>query len=100
MRQTARLIELAVARGYRIHAPRDAARRGGTVAFDVPHGYEVSKVLLAQQIVIDYRVGAGIRVAPHFYTTDEELEVCVGAIDACLATGSWAQYSGQTSVVT
>src|SRR5205823_1995269 len=43
MRQTARLIELADARGYRVTAPRDPSRRGGTVAFDVPHGEEVSE---------------------------------------------------------
>ena len=99
-RQTARLIELAEARGYRVHAPRDPDRRGGTIAFDVPHGYEVSKYLLSRQIIVDYRVGAGIRVAPHFYTTDDEIETCVAAIDDCLATGSWAQFAGQTAVVT
>ena len=43
MRQTARLIELADARGYAHSAPRAAERRGGTVAFDVPHGYEVAQ---------------------------------------------------------
>jgi kynureninase len=86
-RQTARLMELADARGYRVHAPRDPARRGGTVAFDVPHGREVAQCLLARDIVIDYRPGAGIRVAPHFYTSDEELDAAVGAIDEVLATG-------------
>jgi kynureninase len=100
VRQTARLIELADARGYRVSAPRDDARRGGTVAFDVPHAYEVAQALLARDIVIDYRPGAGIRVAPHFYTTDEELEAAVAAIDEILATESWRAFSGRTSVVT
>jgi kynureninase len=99
-RQTARLIQLAEDRGYRVHAPRDPERRGGTVAFDVPHGYEVSKYLLSRQIIVDYRVGAGIRVAPHFYTADAEIDACVAAIDECLATGAWAQFAGQMSVVT
>ena len=49
MRQTARLIELADARGYHVTAPRDPARRGGTVAFDVPHAYGVAQALLAQR---------------------------------------------------
>jgi kynureninase len=100
IRQTSALIALAEARGYRVHAPRDPARRGGTVAFDVPNGYEVSKYLISQQIIVDYRVGAGIRVAPHFYTTDEELDQCVAAIDDCLATGAWTRFAGQRSVVT
>jgi kynureninase len=99
-RQTARLMELADARGYRVHAPRDPARRGGTVAFDVPHGREVAQCLLARDIVIDYRPGAGIRVAPHFYTSDEELDAAVGAIDEVLATGAWREYADRQSVVT
>lgn len=99
-RQTRRLIELADARGYRVHAPRDDARRGGTVAFDVPHGYEVAQALLARDIVIDYREGAGIRVAPHFYTSDDELERAVLAIDQVLATGEWKRYAGRRGTVT
>jgi len=84
MRQTARLIELADARGYRVTAPRDPERRGGTVAFDVPHGQEVSEQLLANDVLVDYRPNAGIRVAPHFYTTDEELERVVEMMDECV----------------
>jgi kynureninase len=100
VRQTSRLIALADARGYTVHAPRDAARRGGTVAFDVPHAYEVTQYLLARDIVVDYRPGAGIRVAPHFYTSDEELEAAVAAMDECLASGAWRQYEGRRTVVT
>jgi kynureninase len=99
-RQTGRLLELADARGYRAHAPREAARRGGTVAFDVPHGYEVAQFLLARDIIVDYRPGAGIRLAPHFYTSDEELVRAVETIDESLATGSWRQYGERSSVVT
>jgi len=95
MRQTARLIELADARGYHVTAPRNPEQRGGTVAFDVPHGYEVSEALLANDVLVDYRPGAGIRVAPHFYTTDEELERVVAMIDDILATGSWQAHGGR-----
>lgn len=99
MRQTARLIELADARGYRIHAPRDPNQRGGTVAIDVPHAYEVAQCLLARDILIDYRPGAGIRVAPHFYTRDDELESAVAAMDEALETGAWEQYATRDPVV-
>ena len=99
-RQTARLIALADARGFPVHAPRDAARRGGTVAFDVPHGPAVAQALLSRDIVIDYRPGAGIRVAPHFYTTDEELEAAVTALDDILATRAWEAYAASRPVVT
>lgn len=100
MRQTSRLIELADEQGYPVHAPRDPARRGGTVAFDVPHGYEVAQYLLARNILVDYRPGAGIRIAPHFYTRDDELEAAVAAIAHALATGEWAGYTTRKSVVT
>lgn len=100
IRQTTRLIELADERGYAIRAPRDPERRGGTVAFDLPHADEVAQWLLANQVLVDYRPGAGIRIAPHFYTSDAELEHAIGLIDDALATGAWARYAKRTSAVT
>jgi len=100
VRQTSRLIELADARGYPVTAPRDPARRGGTVAFDVPHAREVALALLADNVVVDYRPGAGIRVAPHFYTSDEELEAAVTLIDDILAQERWRKYADEVHVVT
>jgi kynureninase len=100
MRQTARLIELADARGFAVTAPRDANRRGGTVAFDVPHAREVAQALLARDVIVDYRPGAGIRVAPHFYTTDDEVESVVGTIDEILATDAWKAHATDRLVVT
>lgn len=100
IRQTTRLIELADARGYRVNAPRDAARRGGTVAVDVPHAFEVSQFLLARDILVDYRPGAGIRIAPHFYTSDAELDAAIEAIDEALDTEGWREHAGGRTVVT
>jgi kynureninase len=99
-RQTARLIQLADERGFAVHAPRDPERRGGTVAFDVPQGPAVAQALLSRDIVIDYRPGAGIRVAPHFYTTDEELEAFIVALDDILATRAWEAFAANRPVVT
>lgn len=93
IRQTEWLIAAADARGYRVHAPRNSAQRGGTVAFDVPHGHEVAQFLLSRNIIVDYRVGAGIRIGPHFYTRDDELDACIGAIEECLSSGAWEQFS-------
>ncbi|MGA3187893.1 MAG: aminotransferase class V-fold PLP-dependent enzyme [Bryobacteraceae bacterium] len=80
MRQTARLIQLAEEAGFRINSPRDPNRRGGTVVIDVPNGYEITKELGRRDYLVDYRPGAGIRVAPHFYSTDEELDLVIGEI--------------------
>ncbi|HEX2693360.1 MAG TPA: aminotransferase class V-fold PLP-dependent enzyme [Gemmatimonadaceae bacterium] len=100
VRLTSRLIDLALERGYIVKAPRDPARRGGTVAVDVPHGYEVAQHLLSRDILVDYRVGAGIRIAPHFFTKEEELEEAVHEIDAALESDTWQRYSERIAVVT
>jgi len=100
VRLTSHLIDLADARGYTVNAPRDPAHRGGTVAIDVPHGYEVTQHLLSRNILVDYRVGAGIRIAPHFFTRDDELDEAVSEIDKALESGSWQRFSEKIAVVT
>ena len=100
IRQTTRLIEMADARGFTVRAPRDPQRRGGTVAVDMPHAYEMSQYLLARDIVVDFRPGAGIRIAPHFYTTDEEVERVMTAMDEALESGEWKQHQRGHAVVT
>ncbi|MFI5230994.1 MAG: aminotransferase class V-fold PLP-dependent enzyme [Gemmatimonadales bacterium] len=100
MRHTARLVALADAHGYPVSAPRDPLKRGGTVAFDVPHGAEVAQALLARDVIIDYRPGAGIRVAPHFYTSDDEVERVVGETKDILESGAWKQFAGSRPTVT
>jgi len=49
---------------------------------------------------VDYRPSAGIRIAPHFYTSDAELEGAVAAIDEALESGAWREFAGAASVVT
>jgi kynureninase len=100
VRQTQRLLELADRHGYRCTTPRDPARRGGTVAIDVEHGYEVSQSLKSLDILCDYRPGAGIRLSPHFYTRDRELDEALEAIGEILATGAWRAFTAGRSTVT
>ena len=86
MRQTAKLYELALEAGFKVNSPKDPAQRGGTVTVDVPNGYEVTQELLRRDFLLDYRPGAGIRVAPHFYTKDEELEQVMSEIGSIART--------------
>ena len=72
-RQTQHLIELADRAGHTVRSPRDPELRGGTIILDVPKGKEVTAELGRRQILVDYRPGAGIRIAPHFYTSDDEI---------------------------
>ncbi|HXF05045.1 MAG TPA: aminotransferase class V-fold PLP-dependent enzyme [Blastocatellia bacterium] len=89
MRQTNRLIELADDAGFRVASPRESASRGGTVVLDVPHGQAVTRELIRRNILVDYRPGAGIRLGPHFYTTDDELEWCIREIQTILQTRAY-----------
>ena len=84
-RLTARIITLADQRGWRVSAPRDPACRGGTVAVDVPHSKEVCAELLKRDILVDWRPGAGVRMSPHFYHKEEEIDCALAAIDEILA---------------
>ncbi len=85
MRQTARLIELAEEAGFKVNSPKSPKERGGTVVMDVPNGYEVTKELARRDCLVDFRPGAGIRVAPHFYSKDEELDAIVSEIQEIVA---------------
>jgi Kynureninase len=73
LRQTQLLMDLADEAGFPVRTCRQPHLRGGVVILDVPDGKEVTKELLRREILVDYRPGAGIRIAPHFYSTDEEV---------------------------
>jgi kynureninase len=70
------------------------------VALDIPNGLAVKRTLAAREILTDYRPGAGLRMAPHFYTSDDEIEAAVAAIDEILSTGEWRGFGGVQTIVT
>jgi kynureninase len=73
-RMTARVLELTEENGFSSVSSRDPERLAGTVAVQVPDGRHVSRRLKERDYLVDYRVGVGIRVSPHFYNTLEEIE--------------------------
>lgn len=95
LRQTARLVALAEERGHRVVSPREPARRGGSVTIDLPHGDALVAALGAREILVDYRPGAGVRVSPHFYTKDEELDLFFEEVARILETKAWAPFAGR-----
>jgi len=92
VRQTQKLIELLDAAGFKVTSPRDPARRGGTITVDVPHAAAVTAELVRREIICDYRPGAGIRLSPHFYTQDEELELAVGEMRRVVEERAYARH--------
>jgi len=77
-------MELADQRGWRVNTPRDAEKRGGTVSIEMPDSQEVCRELLKREVLVDWRPKAGVRMSPHFYTKDEELETAIAAVDEIL----------------
>lgn len=100
LRQTRLILDLADAAGYETRTPRLDADRAGTVTVNPPHAYEVSREMLARKFVVDFRANAGIRIAPHFYTTDDEVRATVNVIGEILADGSWQKHAQSREFVT
>lgn len=84
-RQIAKLIELADARGWKVNTPRDPEQRGGTASIDMPNSKEVCAELLKRDVLVDWRPKAGVRMSPHFYTEDRELDGAIAAVEEILS---------------
>ena len=74
---TRRLMVAAQAAGFRLNTPTVDDERGGSVVIDVPDGARVAEELLRRDVIIDHRPGAGIRMAPHFYNTEDDVDRAV-----------------------
>lgn len=92
LRQTARLIALADEHGWRVNSPRVEDKRGGTVVVDIPHAAAVVQELAGRNVLVDFRPGVGIRIAPHFYTADEELSTVMNEIEDILKRGTYKKH--------
>lgn len=93
VQMTTRVLEGAQARGWLVNTAENSAERAGTVSIDCPHAYEVSRELLAREIMIDFRPRAGIRISPHFYNTLEECDFALAQIEEILETRAWEKHA-------
>ena len=94
LRQTQLLIDLADEAGFVVRSPREPERRGGTVTIEVPDFPAVHRELTERQILCDFRPDAGIRLGPHFFTSDEELRFAVAQIGDILESGAHKRHLG------
>jgi kynureninase len=81
-RQVARLLDGFQAQGALVRGPADPARRGGSVVVDFDDAERVTAALIARGYTCDYRPGAGLRLGPHLYTTDDECDAVVAEVAA------------------
>lgn len=92
LRMTARILEGAKSRGWRVNTAENPAERGGTVSIDCPHAAEVCRELLAREILVDWRPAAGIRLSPHFYNREDECDFALTQMDEILRSNAWEKH--------
>jgi len=63
----------------------------------VPDFEAVHKELSEREILCDFRPDAGIRLGPHYFTSDEELEFALDQIAEILATRVHERWLGATA---
>jgi kynureninase len=97
VRQTELLIGLLDDAGFEVGSPRDSSRRGGTVTVRVPEFEAVHKELGERQVICDFRPDAGLRLGPHYFTTDDELRDAVSEITDIVASGAYERHLGATA---
>ena len=105
LRQTELIIEKAKERGFRAYTPEENNLRGGAVSVSLPHAFPVKQALEKRGIKVDYRKGGDqepdvIRVGPHFYTKDEEIESLFREVDAILTSGEFKKFPQDVKRVT
>ena len=66
--------------GMKLNSPRAAEQRGGSVVFDFVGAADVCRELNRRKFFCDHRPGVGIRIAPHFYTKREEVDLFFGEL--------------------
>ena len=96
LRLTRRLMDGARAAGYRVHTPERDDERGGTVTIDVPDGARVTDELIRRGVIVDFRPGAGIRMAPHFYNTEPEIDHALDALNSIIEESKDSEASRRT----
>ena len=98
LHQTQLVIALADDAGFEVHSTRDPSRRGGAVIVNVPEAAAVYAELEQRGILGDFRPGAGIRLGPHFFTTDDEIRHAIAQIAEILESGAYERHLGAVAL--
>ncbi len=78
---TRRLVGTANARGLELNSPEADRERGGIVMIKTRAPQETVTRLVGRGYIVDYRPGL-VRVSPHFYNTEGEIDRFMDALDA------------------
>jgi len=94
--QTNMIINKAMEREFRIFTPKEDNLRGGAVSINLPHAFQVKQALAKKKIKVDFRKGNNepdvIRVGPHFYTNNKEIDNLFEQIDEIYSSGEFKKF--------
>jgi kynureninase len=94
---TAHLIRLADAAGFEVTSQRDSARRGASVTIRMPGFEGVHRELAGREILCDFRPDVGLRLGPHFFNTEEELDFAVAQVEDIVSSLAHRRHPGATA---
>ena len=92
VRQTTRLMALAEEAGFEVTSPKDSTQRGGTISVMHEHAAAITTELINREFIVDFRPGAGVRISPHFYTTEEELDLVIQEMKSIRDTRAYTKH--------
>jgi len=95
--QTNMIIKKAQEMDFKVYSPEKSDQRGGAVSLGILHAFQVSQALEQKSIRVDFRKGDKsipdvIRVGPHFYTLDEEIELLFENIRSIFKSGEYKKF--------
>jgi kynureninase len=82
VRLTEKIVAMALERGLRVSSPLDPQCRTGWIGIDFADAAVACRRLIERRVFVDYRPGCGIRVGPHFYTTEAEIDELFSALES------------------
>ena len=91
---TDHLIRRADAAGFEVTSQREPSRRCASVTIRMPGFEGVHRELAARQVLCDVRPDVGLRLGPHFFNTEEELDHAIGEIEQIVASGAHERHLG------
>jgi kynureninase len=79
-RRTEWMIKFALEKGWKINSPTNIEDRGASVMIYVEDGPGMVKRLAERKVFVDCRPNVGLRISPHFFNTDEEVQEALGIL--------------------
>ncbi|UCC39109.1 MAG: aminotransferase class V-fold PLP-dependent enzyme [Candidatus Aminicenantes bacterium] len=103
--QTKSITRKAKEKGFHLFTPEKDDIRGGAVSVHLPHTYQVKQALEQRGVKVDFRKGQKtepdiIRIGPHFYTNDNEIDTLFREIDAIYESGEFKKFPDEITHVT